>query len=63
MVCIPLNLLLSDHLGLEHAGELNDVGCKAEAERVCVCVCVCSVQPASGLYISFPWLYFICIFL
>lgn len=34
MLCIPLNLLLSDHLGLEHAGELNDVGCKAE----CVCV-------------------------
>lgn len=38
MLCIPLNLLLSDHLGLEHAGELNDVGCEA----VCVCACVCT---------------------
>ena len=38
MLCIPLNLLLSGHLGLEHAGELNDVGCEA----VCVCACVCT---------------------
>ena len=41
MLCIPLNLLLSDHLGLEHAGELNDTGCQAGTECVCVCVCVC----------------------
>ena len=59
MLCIPLNLLLSDHLGLEHAGELNGVGCKA----VCVCVCTYLVEPASGFCISRPWLHFICIFL
>lgn len=57
MLCIPLNLLLSDHLGLEHAGELNDVGCEAES------VCVYLVEPALGFYISPPWLHFICIFL
>ena len=51
MLCIPLNLLLSDHLGLEHAGELNDVGCKAVC--VCVCVCVCVLGGTSLRFLHF----------
>lgn len=49
MLCIPLNLLLSDHLGLEHAGELNDVGCEA----VCVCVRVCVLGGTSLRFLHF----------